>query len=228
MIETILKTKQISDPHSLTKFKDGSAFLTKDYRLYNPLSLNKLAKQSYGTILKGKKYFSLFQCKHNNYCICRNDKIAGCHLCKMEKTENTKIELYGDKTYNNRKQFKETNLKKFGFENYNQQPSRKQEIIIEQHNMSKKTSIPIISDKGFVIKGRWRGVWTNKVGVPVRYSFKCLKCGNIIRRGGNYIKSLNCPKCNPKQSSQFEKDVYNYITTIYKSKIELKDSLGEV
>ena len=219
MIEEILKTKQISDPHSLTKFKDGLKFLTNNYRLYSPISLANIALHSYGVIIKNNKYYSLHLCKHNKYCICRVDKIAGCHLCKMEKTQSTKKEIYGDPNYNNRIQFKKTNLERFGYESYNQQPSRKAEIKIEQNKLSKKTVLKVLKEQNFQLKGKWKG-WTGK------HSLKCLKCNHIIRRTPSMLSRLNCPICNPVQSSQFEKDVHQYIKSIYDGKIEVNKRFG--
>lgn len=221
----ILQTKQISDPHSLTKFKDGSDFLTNDYRAYSSINLKSTAKLSFGTIMKNKRSYSIHLCKHNNYCICRSDKVAGCHYCKMERTENTKEIVYGDKTYNNREQFKETNLERFGYESYNQVPARKLEIIEEQHKISKKSALPIIDYKGFRLKGKWRGTWSSDKVIN-RYSFICKTCNTIIRRGGSYLNDLNCPKCNPRQSSTFEKEVTAYIQSIYKGEIVVNKRFG--
>ena len=53
----------------------------------------------------------------------------------QEKKENTKLEKYGDKNYNNREKFKETNLERFGVE----YPIQNEEIL----NKQKQTNIEL-------------------------------------------------------------------------------------
>ena len=205
--ETITKRRQ----STIKKFGSYENFLKHSY-----LKRKKTCLEKYGVE------------KYNNY----------------EKIRQTIKERYGSENYNNLEKYKKTCLEKYGVEfpgkNKEVMKKRIEKFKKEHNNCSSAFLLPEVIEKtkiGNRLKS-WKFIKNNNQYEPnftldfylsVKdiheencLEFKCKKCGTIFKSNWFSGNCKKCPICFPELhgTSLEEKDLINYLKTIYKNKIE--------
>ena len=148
----------------------------------------------------------------------------------VERIRNTNLEKYGtefpSQNENIKEKVKETNLERYGVEYYSQTEESKNRI--KETNLKKYGVDNIMLSKEFRDKFNISNElgFINYLGNRL-YEFKCLECNNIYDIDyDNYYKRIlrkvnPCTICNPisDQKSIKEKDLFNYISSIYDDEI---------
>jgi len=138
-----------------------------------------------------------------------------------EKKKKTCIEKYGSSCYFKTEEFKSAfkfiSKNKYGFDHPNK--SNIVRMKISNSKILKKYKDLFINSKFIELiepmfdKDKYIGIGTNEKGMGIRYSWKCIKCGNIFEDRLNNGHIPRCPKCFPIISniSLSEKEIYDFI-----------------
>ena len=174
---------------------------------------------------------------YRKFCSC---KCAGASKDILEKRKITNLKKYGVDNQFKRKDFQnirtQTCLKKYGVDHASKSVRIKNKI---KQTCLKKYGAEHISQSIYYLisrKDKWLEkcckVFDVKILKPIglatynlKYSdivfLQCLKCNTIFKTTfyNLYHECNRCPKCYPKGSSKEEKEIKDYIQSIYKGKI---------
>jgi len=130
----------------------------------------------------------------------------------IDKSKQTKLSLYGDENYNNIQKGIKTRLDRYGKLNNNKEYILKRRLLKDSWE-----HVNILDD-----------ITTCDLNKPVKV--QCTRCKRVwdVSLSNNYIPSCGCLN-SPISSSQGQKEVYDYITSLLKDdKVKVKFNSREL
>ena len=126
----------------------------------------------------------------------------------VDKCKQTKLARYGSETYNNIDKIKTTMLAKYGVENY-----------FQTNEIKKKTTFANVktSYEKFILNNEYDSPmfsldeYFKRIDEHEYLKFKCKKCGYEFEAWHHDGHHRHCPKCYPKQISNPERELVEFI-----------------